>query len=64
MHIADPNIGIFGANGIVAAGVPIAVGAAHAAQLRVDGSVAVAFFGDGAVAHGGHRRRTRRILNR
>jgi 2-oxoisovalerate dehydrogenase E1 component len=52
MHIADPNIGIFGANGIVAAGLPIAVGAATAAQLRADGSVAVAFFGDGAVAQG------------
>ncbi|MDD9368498.1 MAG: pyruvate dehydrogenase complex E1 component subunit beta [Acidimicrobiales bacterium] len=52
MHIADPNIGIFGANGIVAAGVPIAVGAASAGQLRADGSLAVAFFGDGAVAHG------------
>ncbi len=52
MHIADPGIGIFGANGIVAAGVPIAVGAATAAQLRADGSVAVAFFGDGAVAQG------------
>ncbi len=34
MHIADPTIGIFGANGIVAAGLPIAVGAATAAQLR------------------------------
>src|SRR3954463_6185189 len=52
MHIADPTIGIFGANGIVAAGLPIAVGAATAAQLRNDGSVAVAFFGDGAVAAG------------
>ena len=52
MHIADPNIGILGANGIVAAGLPIAVGAATAAQLRSDGSVAVAFFGDGAVAAG------------
>jgi 2-oxoisovalerate dehydrogenase E1 component len=52
MHIADPKLGIFGANGIVAAGVPIAVGAAHAAQLRGDGSVAVAFFGDGAPAQG------------
>ncbi len=52
MHIADPSIGIFGANGIVAAGLPIAAGAATAAQLRADGSVAVAFFGDGAVAHG------------
>ena len=52
MHIADPRIGIFGANGIVAAGVPIAAGAATAAQLRADGSVTVAFFGDGAVAQG------------
>jgi 2-oxoisovalerate dehydrogenase E1 component len=52
MHIADPNLGIFGANGIVAAGLPIAVGAATASQLRDDHTVAVAFFGDGAVAHG------------
>jgi 2-oxoisovalerate dehydrogenase E1 component len=52
MHIADPALGIFGANGIVGAGVPIAVGAATAAQLRGDGSVAVAFFGDGAVSTG------------
>jgi len=52
MHIADPSLGIFGANGIVAAGLPIAAGAALAAQLRRDGGVAVAFFGDGAVAQG------------
>jgi len=52
MHIADPAAGIFGANGIVGAGLPIAVGAATAAQLRRDGTVAVAFFGDGAVAQG------------
>src|SRR3954451_14820226 len=52
MHIADPKLGIFGANGIVAAGLPIAVGAATATQLRRDSGVAVAFFGDGAVAHG------------
>ena len=52
MHIADPTLGIFGANGIVAAGVPIAAGAAAAAQLRGDGGVAVAFFGDGAPAQG------------
>jgi 2-oxoisovalerate dehydrogenase E1 component len=52
MHIADPKLGILGANGIVAAGVPIAVGAAAAARLRGDGSVAVAFFGDGAPAQG------------
>jgi 2-oxoisovalerate dehydrogenase E1 component len=52
MHIADPNVGIFGANGIVAAGLPIAAGAATAAQVRGESSVAVAFFGDGAVAQG------------
>ncbi len=52
MHIADPSIGIFGANGIVAAGLPIAVGAAAASQLRADGGVAVSFFGDGALAQG------------
>jgi 2-oxoisovalerate dehydrogenase E1 component len=52
LHIADPGRGIFGANGIVAAGLPIAAGAATAAQLRADGSVAVAFFGDGAPAQG------------
>jgi len=52
MHIADPALGIFGANGIVGAGVPIAVGAATAALLRDDGRVAVAFFGDGALSTG------------
>jgi 2-oxoisovalerate dehydrogenase E1 component len=52
MHIADPRQGVFGANGIVAAGLPIAVGAATAAQLRDRGGVVLAFFGDGAVAQG------------
>ena len=52
MHVADPELGILGANGIVAAGLPIAVGAATAAQLRGRGDIVVAFFGDGAVASG------------
>jgi 2-oxoisovalerate dehydrogenase E1 component len=52
MHIADPDRGIFGANGIVAAGVPIAAGAALAGRLRATDRVAVSFFGDGAVAQG------------
>lgn len=52
MHIADPRKGIFGANGIVGAGMPIAVGAATAARLRADRGVVVTFFGDGAVAQG------------
>ncbi|MDA8398978.1 MAG: dehydrogenase E1 component subunit alpha/beta [Actinomycetota bacterium] len=52
MHIADPERGVFGANGIVAAGLPIAVGAAVAARIAERDDVVVAFFGDGAVAHG------------
>jgi 2-oxoisovalerate dehydrogenase E1 component len=52
MHVADPALGIFGANGIVGAGLPIAAGAAHALQARGAGQVVVAFFGDGAVATG------------
>lgn len=52
MHIADPALGVFGANGIVGAGLPIAVGAALAAHLEGSDRVVVAFFGDGAVAQG------------
>jgi 2-oxoisovalerate dehydrogenase E1 component len=52
MHIADPRLGIFGANGIVGAGVPIAAGAALAGRLRADGKIAVAYFGDGATSTG------------
>jgi TPP-dependent pyruvate/acetoin dehydrogenase alpha subunit len=33
MHIADFSVGMLGANGVVAAGLPIAVGAAHAQKL-------------------------------
>lgn len=49
MHIADPSLGILGANGIVGAGIPIAAGAGLAAKVRGDGRVALAFFGEGAV---------------
>jgi pyruvate dehydrogenase E1 component alpha subunit len=52
MHIADFSIGMLGANGIVCAGLPIAVGAALAAQLEGRGRVAVVFFGDGATNEG------------
>jgi TPP-dependent pyruvate/acetoin dehydrogenase alpha subunit len=52
MHIADPRLGILGANGIVGAGIPLAVGAALTARIRRTGAVAVAFFGDGAVHSG------------
>ena len=48
MHIADFNIGMLGANGIVGGGIPIVTGAGLAAQLEGKGGVAVSFFGDGA----------------
>ena len=52
MHIADPERGILGANGIVAAGMPIAVGSAYSAQVRGSGQVTAVFFGEGAVGEG------------
>ncbi|GKY89610.1 thiamine pyrophosphate-dependent dehydrogenase E1 component subunit alpha [Sinisalibacter aestuarii] len=52
MHIADLTKGMLGANGIVGAGQPIAVGAALACKARGDGSVAVSFTGDGASNQG------------
>ncbi len=48
MHISSLELGMLGANGIVGAGSPIAVGAAFTHKYRDDGNVAVAFFGDGA----------------
>jgi TPP-dependent pyruvate/acetoin dehydrogenase alpha subunit len=52
MHIADFDAGMLGANGIVGAGLPIAAGAAVAAQLEGSDAVAVGFFGDGATGEG------------
>jgi pyruvate dehydrogenase E1 component alpha subunit len=52
MHIADLDLGILGANGIVGGGVGIAAGAAFAALYRKDGKVSVCFFGDGALNQG------------
>jgi len=52
MHIADFKVGMLGANGIVGGGLPIACGAALAAQLEGKGDVTVCFFGDGAAAEG------------
>jgi pyruvate dehydrogenase E1 component alpha subunit len=52
MHIADFSIGMLGANGIVAGGLPIAAGAALAAQLEGGDKVVVIFFGDGATNEG------------
>jgi pyruvate dehydrogenase E1 component alpha subunit len=52
MHIADFSVGMLGANGVVAAGIPIAVGAAHALRMRGGDDVVTCFFGDGAINRG------------
>ena len=62
MHIADFSVGMLGANGVVAAGLPIAVGAAHAQKIQQDlersrghaggDAITVCFFGDGAINRG------------
>ena len=60
LHIANIDLGIIGANGIVGGGIPIAVGAGLALQLQVRGDggtsdgrgVAITFFGDGASNQG------------
>lgn len=52
-HIADFDVGILGANGVVGGGGPIGVGAALANKLRGDGGVAIIYLGDGAMNIGG-----------
>ena len=52
MHIADVSLGIYGANGIVGAGAPMACGAAYMFKLRGEPHVAMPFFGDGATNQG------------
>jgi TPP-dependent pyruvate/acetoin dehydrogenase alpha subunit len=52
MHIADFSVGMLGANGVVAAGLPIAVGAAHAQKLQGRDAITACFFGDGAINRG------------
>ncbi|HWI73708.1 MAG TPA: thiamine pyrophosphate-dependent dehydrogenase E1 component subunit alpha [Baekduia sp.] len=52
MHVADPSVGILGANAIVGAGIPLATGAGLSSKLLGQERVAVAFFGEGAVNQG------------
>ena len=52
MHIADFSVGMLGANGVVAAGMPIATGAAHALKIRRLPHIVACFFGDGAANRG------------
>jgi len=52
MHVAIPEIGLLGTNGIVGAGLPIATGAAYAMQVQQRDDVTVCFFGEGATGTG------------
>lgn len=52
MHLFAPEVGVLGTVPLVAATIPLAVGAALAAKLRKDGRVSVPFFGDGATEEG------------
>jgi pyruvate dehydrogenase E1 component alpha subunit len=52
MHIADFGVGMLGANGVVAANIVIAAGAAHALKLRRADRIVACFFGDGAANRG------------
>jgi len=52
MHIADFSVGMLGANGVVAAGIAIAVGAAQSIRLQRKDAIAATFFGDGAINRG------------
>jgi pyruvate dehydrogenase E1 component alpha subunit len=52
MHIADFGVGQLGANGVVAANISIAAGAAHAVKLRGEDRVVTCLFGDGAINRG------------
>ena len=52
MHLVAPEVGLLGTVPLVAATIPLAVGAALASKLRNDGRVSVSFFGDGATEEG------------
>ena len=52
MHIFCKELGLLGGNGIIAAQIPLATGAAFSAKFRGTQQVAVAFFSDGATSEG------------
>jgi len=52
MHIADFDVGMLGANGVVAANIVIAAGAAHAIKLKGEDKIVCCIFGDGATNRG------------
>src|SRR5947199_7199888 len=52
MHIADFSVGMLGANGVVAGGIPIAVGAAQGLKMQGSDAIVTCMFGDGAINRG------------
>ena len=52
LHVADVELGIMGANGIVGGGIPLATGSALASQIMGKAEITAAFFGDGASNEG------------
>ncbi|MBM3709293.1 MAG: thiamine pyrophosphate-dependent dehydrogenase E1 component subunit alpha [Actinobacteria bacterium] len=52
MHIADTELGMLGANGIVGGGIPISVGAGFSCKMEGNGKVVICFFSDGAANNG------------
>lgn len=52
MHLIDPAVGMLGSAPIVSGTIPLALGAALASKIREKDSIAVSFFGDGAVGEG------------
>lgn len=52
MHLADVSKGVLGTNGIVGAGIPIAVGVGKAIKFNKQKHIVVCFFGDGASNQG------------
>jgi len=52
MHLVDASHGVLGATGVVAGNLPLAAGAAWAAQTQGRSNISVVFFGDGATGAG------------
>ena len=52
MHLVDAANGVLGATGVVGGNLPLAAGAAWAAQARGEKNISVVFFGDGATGAG------------
>jgi len=52
MHLTDPGVGLLGTNGIVGAGIPLAIGAALSAKVLKNDKVSVCFFGDATTNQG------------